>query len=66
MEQWKREKNYANDTDFFVDELKFLCDLFKEKVHAVLGTPFPDDPNEQPWGAIGAVFKSWYGKQAAS
>lgn len=66
MEQWKRQKNYASDTDFSVDELKSMCDLFKEKVNGVLGTPFPDDPHEQLWGAIGAVFKSWHGKRAVS
>ncbi len=32
----------------------------------VLGRPFPDDPQEQLWGAIGAVFKSWKGKRAVS
>ncbi len=32
----------------------------------VLGQPFPDDPQEQLWGAIGAVFKSWQGRRAVS
>ena len=32
----------------------------------VLGKPFPEDPMEQLWGAIGAVFQSWMGKRAIS
>ena len=32
----------------------------------VLGRPFPDDPQEQLWGAVGAVFKSWNGRRAVS
>jgi pyruvate,orthophosphate dikinase len=35
-------------------------------VHEVLGKPFPDDPMEQLWGGIGAVFASWNGKRAVS
>jgi len=35
-------------------------------VKEVLGKPFPEDPMEQLWGAIGAVFQSWMGKRAIS
>ncbi len=40
--------------------------LQSQGAQQVLGKPFPDDPQEQLWGAIGAVFKSWQGKRAVS
>ncbi len=64
MEDLKREKGYASDTDLTADDLKRLCDAFRRRVEEVLGKPFPDDAHEQLWGAIGAVFQSWNGKRA--
>jgi pyruvate,orthophosphate dikinase len=66
MAKMKKSKKYALDTDMTGDDLKKLCKKFKEKVVEVLGREFPDDPQEQLWGAIGAVFKSWEGKRAVS
>ena len=66
MAKMKRSKKYATDTDMMADDLKRLCKKFKEKIVEVLGREFPDDPQEQLWGAIGAVFKSWEGKRAVS
>ena len=66
MAALKKEKGYASDTDMTADDLKKLCGDFKKKVQHVLGHPFPDDPQEQLWGAIGAVFKSWQGRRAVS
>ena len=54
------------DTDLTTTDLKRLCGNFKKKVLEVLGREFPDDPDEQLWGAIGAVFKSWEGRRAVS
>ncbi|MBN1396265.1 MAG: pyruvate, phosphate dikinase [Pirellulales bacterium] len=54
------------DTDLTAADLKRLCLNFKKKVQEVLGREFPDDPQEQLWGAIGAVFKSWQGRRAVS
>jgi pyruvate,orthophosphate dikinase len=62
----KKEKGYQSDTDMSAEDLKKLCDDFKKKIKQVLKRPFPDDPKEQLWGAIGAVFKSWQGKRAVS
>ena len=64
MEDLKREKGYASDTDLTAEDLKRLCDAFRRRVEEVLGKPFPDDAEEQLWGAIGAVFQSWNGKRA--
>ncbi len=64
MDAVKREKGYSADTDLTAADLRALCDAFKERVEQVLGRPFPDEPQEQLWGAIGAVFQSWNGKRA--
>jgi len=66
MEQMKNNKGYKYDTDLTTEDLKQLCILFKKKVKEVLKKEFPDDPQEQLWGAIGAVFASWNGKRAVS
>ncbi|PLX43816.1 MAG: pyruvate, phosphate dikinase [Deltaproteobacteria bacterium] len=66
MEELKKEKGYALDSDIPADELKTLCDGYKAKIKEVLGSEFPDDAMAQLWGAVGAVFKSWNGKRAVS
>ncbi len=66
MDRMKEEKGYSGDTDFTADDLKILSEKFKDRVKAVIGTDFPDDPKTQLWEAIGAVFKSWNGKRAVS
>lgn len=66
LNQVKKEKGYQLDTDLTADDLKKLCDDYKAKVKEVLGKKFPDDPWEQIWGGIGAVFQSWRGKRAIS
>lgn len=66
MDDLKAEKGYESDTELSVDDLKFLCEEFKAKVLDTFGIPFPDDPKEQLWGSVGAVFKSWHGKKANS
>jgi pyruvate,orthophosphate dikinase len=64
LEHIKKEKGYTSDTDLTVDELKELVKDYKKTVKKVLGSDFPDDPWEQMWGGIGAVFSSWNGKRA--
>ncbi len=66
MDRMKKEKGYSSDTDMTADDLKRLCAVFKAKVREVLKKTFPDDPKEQLWGGIGAVFASWNGKRAVS
>jgi pyruvate,orthophosphate dikinase len=66
MAALKKKKKHQSDTDMTAEDLKKLCAAFKAKVLEVLGKPFPDDPQEQLWGAIGAVFKSWQGRRAVS
>jgi pyruvate,orthophosphate dikinase len=62
----KKQKGYKDDTDLTAADLKELCGLFKQRVKEVLKKDFPDDPEKQMWGAIGAVFASWNGKRAVS
>ncbi len=64
LEKVKHTKGYKFDTDLTVDELKKLVKEFKTTVVKVLGKPFPEDPYEQLWGSVGAVFSSWMGKRA--
>lgn len=64
MDAMKEEKGYTIDTDLTAEDLKTLCEQYKAKVREVLGQEFPDDPWDQLWGGIGAVFQSWRGKRA--
>ena len=64
LEAIKIQKGYQSDTDLTADELKQLVKDYKKTVKKVLGKAFPDDPWEQLWGGVGAVFSSWNGKRA--
>ncbi len=66
LEKIKKEKNYKNDSDISVADLKNICRLYKAKIKEVLGKEFPEDPYEQLWGSVSAVFSSWQGKRAIS
>src|SRR3989339_1592621 len=66
MDMIKEERGVTNDTDLNTEDLKKLCVLFKKKVKEVLKKDFPDNPFDQLWGAIGAIFSSWNGKRAVS
>ncbi|MDO8525630.1 MAG: PEP/pyruvate-binding domain-containing protein, partial [Candidatus Omnitrophota bacterium] len=60
----KRSKGYKSDTDLTARDLKVLVADFKNTVKEVLGKPFPETPEEQLYGGVGAVFASWNGKRA--
>ena len=66
LDEYKHRKGCKSDTDLEADDLKDLAEQFKKTVKRILRKDFPDDPWEQMWGAIGAVFKSWNGKRAVS
>jgi pyruvate,orthophosphate dikinase len=66
MDGVKHKKGMKNDTDLNGNDLKKLCAEFKKRIKEVLKKDFPDDPYEQLWGGIGAVFASWNGKRAIS
>jgi pyruvate,orthophosphate dikinase len=64
LEAIKDKNGYSSDTELTVEELKALVVDYKKTVKAVLGVNFPDDPMEQLWGGMSAVFASWNGKRA--
>ncbi|MBC8323573.1 MAG: pyruvate, phosphate dikinase [Candidatus Marinimicrobia bacterium] len=60
-----KEKNcYTSDTDLTSEDLQALSEIFKSEIKLTFGSEFPDDPMEQLWGGIKAVFRSWNGKRA--
>ena len=70
MEQMLRDLKarlgVQSDTEIPSDRLKELCREFKEFYHNQTGAPFPQDPTEQLWGAIAAVFDSWMAEKAVT
>ncbi|HEY5598346.1 MAG TPA: pyruvate, phosphate dikinase, partial [Kiloniellales bacterium] len=61
---FKEEKHYALDTQISADEWLSLVARYKALVAEHTGKPFPQSVNEQLWGAIGAVFRSWMSARA--
>jgi pyruvate,orthophosphate dikinase len=59
LEIHKEENGFVLDTELKAEDWKELSKAFKEKAEEELGYPFPQDVNEQLWGAIDAVFGSW-------
>ncbi|MBH0238140.1 pyruvate, phosphate dikinase [Methylobrevis albus] len=66
LESYKDEAGYLLDTDLSASDLATLVDRFKEIVAEATDRPFPQDPGEQLWGAIGAVFGSWLNPRAVT
>ena len=64
IENLKEEKGVTLDTDFSTDDLKVLVKRFKEAIKKQTGHDFPEDPWEQLWGAVMAVFGSWMNERA--
>ena len=61
---YKEEQGLSLDTEVEAAGWKHLVDLYKARVQEELGEPFPQDPQVQLWGAIGAVFGSWHNTRA--
>jgi pyruvate, orthophosphate dikinase len=64
LDRHKERQGYSLDTDLTADDWAELVELYKKRVKEELGAPFPQDPHEQLWGAIGAVFGSWMNQRA--
>ncbi len=60
----KEEKGIKEDLELTVDDLKELVKRYKKLIKDRLGKDFPEKPEEQLWGAIGAVFGSWDNERA--
>jgi len=66
LEHYKEVKGFVLDTDLGAEDWKKVIADYKAKVEMTLGKPFPQDPKEQLWGAIGAVFGSWMNQRAVT
>ena len=59
IDKMKEEKGIEYDIDLTADDLKALAHQFKDEYKKQLGKDFPDDPKEQLFEAVKAVFRSW-------
>jgi pyruvate,orthophosphate dikinase len=64
LDEYKDRRGYTLDMDVTASDWKALIPRYKSIVEKELGQPFPQDPHEQLWGAIGAVFGSWMNNRA--
>ena len=64
LETAKEEKGIDSDADLDAADFRALVDQYKALVQRRTGKPFPQDPEAQLWGAIGAVFASWMNQRA--
>lgn len=66
LEQKKAQRGVDNDTDLDAQDLQELVVTFKRLIHDRLDVTFPEEPHDQLWGAIGAVFGSWNNPRAVT
>ena len=66
LSTYKSNNNLENDTDLSENDWKKVIEIFKNEIKTSLGSEFPDNAEDQLWGGIEAVFKSWNGSRAIS
>ena len=64
LEAKKHARGVALDSELSAQDLRELVAEFKAEIAKRLNREFPEDPHEQLWNAIGAVFGSWQGQRA--
>ncbi len=64
IEHAKLDANVIEDTALTADNWRQVVEGYKDLVHQEIGKPFPQEPHDQLWGAIGAVFGSWMNPRA--
>ena len=64
LELHKEDRDVALDTDLDAGDWREVIGEYQDKIVEVTGAPFPQDPNDQLWAAIGAVFGSWMNQRA--
>jgi pyruvate,orthophosphate dikinase len=64
LERKKEARGARFDTDLNAQDLREIVAEFKAEIKSKVGKDFPEDPHEQLWGAIGAVFGSWNNDRA--
>ncbi len=66
LDDHKDRNGYALDTDLSADDWVELVGRYKQRLEEEQGEPFPQDPQAQLWGAIGAVLGSWMNQRAVT
>src|SRR5215217_3154177 len=66
LDTFKDSQGYTLDTDLTADDWVDLVGKYKDAVARETGKDFPQDPHDQLWGAIGAVFSSWMNARAVT
>jgi len=66
LEDEKARLGHEQDTELSAVEWQHVITRYKEAIEEALGEPFPQDPEVQLWGAIGAVFSSWMNARAVT
>lgn len=66
LDTFKRRNKLKLDTDIDADGWQQIVADYQDIVREATGAPFPQDPRDQLWGAIGAVFKSWMTPRAVT
>src|SRR6201988_3851360 len=66
LDTFKDGQGYSLDTDLTAEDWVELVGKYKEAVARETGSDFPQDPHDQLWGAIGAVFSSWMNARAVT
>jgi pyruvate,orthophosphate dikinase len=64
LDDYKESRDFILDTDLGAESWIEVISLYKRAVEKKTGAPFPQDPRDQLWGAIGAVFASWMNERA--
>ncbi len=64
LESFKEVNDYKDDTELEAQDWEEIVKKYKRAVEDEMGAPFPQDVNDQLWGAVGAVFKSWMNPRA--
>ncbi len=64
LDEYKDKHGYALDTDLSADDWVELVARYQQRLEEEHGEPFPQEPEQQLWGAIGAVFGSWMNQRA--
>src|SRR5438874_6033808 len=66
LDTYKDGQGYHADTELTADDWVELVGRYKDAVQRETGHDFPQDPHDQLWGAIGAVFSSWMNARAVT
>ncbi len=64
LDALKEQRGVFQDTELGAEDLRRLVGEYLEIVRESTGRPFPQDPHEQLWGAVAAVFRSWQNERA--